>query len=333
MKKYLILIRPYGMLFLGFTPVFSAMANGEFRFVNLGVLLIIGILTHIFSFVQNDYFDITVDKKSKYVSKRPIATGEITKRTGIAIYISSFIISIILVIVFVFSIYSMITLILAIIFFTLYNKYSKQYFAMEYILAIGIFFFGLFGAYAASEKISGLALIVSAVCFMQWLFSVGISANIKDVEYDTKSGIKTTPTMFGVRISNNKLVIPISFIIYSFFIKIVHIFIIFLSFILGYTAFFVFNVPVPALVVSTISIILILFTKGILSAAKEKRDKMLIYVGLQEGLSILLIPSMLMNLLIENMGVIYTVLIFLLLIIWPIFWFRLLFGKKMIPFE
>jgi len=321
------------MLFLGFTPVFSAMANGEFRFVNLGVLLIIGILTHIFSFVQNDYFDITVDKKSKYVSKRPIATGEITKRTGIAIYISSFIISIILVIVFVFSIYSMITLILAIIFFTLYNKYSKQYFAMEYILAIGIFFFGLFGAYAASEKISGLALIVSAVCFMQWLFSVGISANIKDVEYDTKSGIKTTPTMFGVRISNNKLVIPISFIIYSFFIKIVHIFIIFLSFILGYTAFFVFNVPVPALVVSTISIILILFTKGILSAAKEKRDKMLIYVGLQEGLSILLIPSMLMNLLIENMGVIYTVLIFLLLIIWPIFWFRLLFGKKMIPFE
>ena len=333
MKKYLILIRPYGMLFLGFTPVFSAMANGEFRFVNLGVLLIIGILTHIFSFVQNDYFDITVDKKSKYVSKRPIATGEITKRTGIAIYISSFIISIILVIVFVFSIYSMITLILAIIFFTLYNKYSKQYFAMEYILAIGIFFFGLFGAYAASEKISGLALIVSAVCFMQWLFSVGISANIKDVEYDTKSGIKTTPTMFGVRISNNKLVIPISFIIYSFFIKIVHIFIIFLSFILGYTAFFVFNVPVPALVVSTISIILVLFTKGILSAAKEKRDKMLIYVGLQEGLSILLIPSMLMNLLIENMGVIYTVLIFLLLIIWPIFWFRLLFGKKMIPFE
>ena len=321
------------MLFLGFTPVFSAMANGEFRFVNLGVLLIIGILTHIFSFVQNDYFDITVDKKSKYVSKRPIATGEITKRTGIAIYISSFIISIILVIVFVFSIYSMITLILAIIFFTLYNKYSKQYFAMEYILAIGIFFFGLFGAYAASEKISGLALIVSAVCFMQWLFSVGISANIKDVEYDTKSGIKTTPTMFGVRISNNKLIIPTSFILYAFFIKIVHIFIIFLSFILGYTAFFVFNVPVPALVVSTISIILILFTKGILSAAKEKRDKMLIYVGLQEGLSILLIPSMLMNLLIENMGVIYTVLIFLLLIIWPIFWFRLLFGKKMIPFE
>ena len=333
MKKYLILIRPYGMLFLGFTPVFSAMANGEFRFVNLTVLLLIGILTHIFSFVQNDYFDITVDKKSKYVSKRPIATGEITKGKGIAIFISSFIFSIILVIVFMFSIYSIITLILAIIFFTLYNRYSKQYLAMEYILATGIFFFGLFGAYAASDKISGLALIVSTVCFMQWLFSVGISANMKDVEYDTKIGVKTTPTMFGVRISDNKLVIPTSFKIYAFFIKIIHISIIFLSFILGYTAFFVYNLPIPVLLVSAISIILVFLTNEILSALKEKRDKMLIYIGLQEGLSILLIPSMLMNLLIENMGVMHTVLIFLLLMIWPLFWFRLLFGKKMIPLE
>jgi 4-hydroxybenzoate polyprenyltransferase len=333
MKKYLILIRPYGMLFLGFTPVFSAIANGEFSFQNLIVLLIIGLFTHIFSFVQNDYFDITVDKKSEYVSKRPIATGKITKRTGVTIYISSFIISIILAIVFVFSIYCIITLLLAFLFFSIYNRYSKQYFAMEYILAIGIFFFGLFGAYAVSEKISNLALIVSAVCFMQWLFSVGISANLKDVKYDTKLGIKTTPTKFGVRISDNKLVISPFFIFYAYLIKIIHTLIIFLPFILGYTPFFVYNLPIPALLVLTIAIILIFLTKGILSVTKEKREKMLIYVGLQEGLSILLLPSMLMTILIEKIGLIYTVLIFLLLIIWPLFWFRLLFGKKMIPLE
>ena len=54
MKEYLILMRPYGMLFLGFTPVFGALANGESRLLNLLFLLVIGCLVHIFTFVQND---------------------------------------------------------------------------------------------------------------------------------------------------------------------------------------------------------------------------------------------------------------------------------------
>jgi hypothetical protein len=70
-----------------------------------------------------------------------------------------------------------------------------------------------------------------------------------------------------------------------------------------------------------------------LTSKYEKRDKMLIYMGLQEGLSVLLIPIMLMNLLIKNIGVIITTLIFVILIIWPLIWFRVLFGKKMIPLE
>ena len=38
MKRYLKLIRPYGMLFLGFTPVFGAIANGEFTQSHLIIL-------------------------------------------------------------------------------------------------------------------------------------------------------------------------------------------------------------------------------------------------------------------------------------------------------
>ena len=100
MKSYFKLIIPYGMLFLGFTPVFGAIANGEFAFQHLSILFIIGILAHIFVFVQNDYYDFKIDSKSKYVSDRPLATGNITQKTAAIIFLSSFILSLILTIAF-----------------------------------------------------------------------------------------------------------------------------------------------------------------------------------------------------------------------------------------
>ena len=89
MKRYLKLIRPYGMLFLGFTPVFGAIANGEFALSHLIILLIIGLLAHIFTFVQNDYYDFEIDRKSKYVSNRPLVTGSISQKTTVALFASS----------------------------------------------------------------------------------------------------------------------------------------------------------------------------------------------------------------------------------------------------
>ena len=65
----------------------------------------------------------------------------------------------------------------------------------------------------------------------------------------------------------------------------------------------------------------------------KKRDKMLIFVGIQEGLALLLLPILLMSILIDKFGVIQTFLLILLFILWPIFWFRILYGKKMIPLE
>ncbi len=127
MKSYLKLIRPYGMLFLGFTPVFGAIANGEFKLSHLFILFIIGLLAHIFTFVQNDYFDVEVDSKSKYVSNRPLATGSISQKTVVVIFLSSFILSLVLVIIFFFSLQSFVVLLLSFLFITLYNKYSNFY--------------------------------------------------------------------------------------------------------------------------------------------------------------------------------------------------------------
>lgn len=333
MKHYLILIRPYGMLFLGFTPVFGAIANGEFTQSHLIILFIIGLLAHIFTFVQNDYYDVEIDNKSKYVSNRPLATGSISQKTTVFIFVSSFILSLLLTIVFFFTFYSFALLLLSFLCMTLYNKYSKRFFGMEYILGAGVFTYGIFGALTVSNKISSLAIIVSALGFLQWLFSVGISANLKDVEFDSKLGIRTTPTVFGVHVSDKKLIIPLSFSLYTFIIKFIHILIASFPFFLGYTSIFIYNLPIPGICFLTISIILLYLTLKILSTPMRKRDKMLRYVGLQEGLALLLIPITLTSYLTENISILPIFLLILLFIFWPLFWFRILYGKRMIPLE
>ena len=224
MKRYFKLIRPYGMLFLGFTPVFGAIANGELTLSHLTLLLVIGLLAHIFTFVQNDYYDVEIDSKSKYVSDRPLVAEGISRNTAFVIFFSSFLLSLTIAMIFFFTIYSFIVLLISFLFMTFYNKYSKRFFAMEYILGAGVFTYGIFGALTVSNHVPSLVIIVSAAGFMQWLFSVGISANLKDVEFDTKQGIRTMPTVFGVKAIGKRLLIPVSFWVYVFGVKIIHIF-------------------------------------------------------------------------------------------------------------
>lgn len=333
LKDYAKLVRPYGMLYLGLTPVFGAICNGEFHLSNLFLLLIIGLLAHIFTFVQNDIFDIEVDKKSSYVTERPLVSGVISKRVATTIVLFSFIIPIIIAIIFLFSILSFFILIISFLLVTIYNKFSKKIFGMEYVLAIGIFTFGLFGALTARDNISNLALIISFVAMMQWLFSVGIFANLKDVKYDTKTGVKTTPAIFGVKVIKNTLKIPLSFKIYAFSIKTIHIIAAALPFIFYFTSPYVYNLPIPLISFILLSGIVLYLVKRILSTPLSERDKMLVYEGLQEGLAFLLIPIVLLSYLFESIGIFQTLLLIALMIIWPLSSLRIVFGKKLIPLE
>ncbi|MDH7507150.1 MAG: UbiA prenyltransferase family protein [Candidatus Thermoplasmatota archaeon] len=327
------LIRPYGLLFLGLTPVFSAIFNGMFDFFYLFILFLIGSLSHIFIFVQNDYFDVEVDKKSIYVSKRPLIVGSISKKEALLIVVLSFLLSIILVFIFIFKIMSFIFLLLSFFFFSMYNKYSKKNAFMEYVLSAGVFTFGLFGAFSVNNTISDLAIIFCFFASIQWLFSVGVFANFKDVEYDTKIGIKTTPTLLGVKIIDKKLFVSNVFKVYAFGIKIIHIIIAMLPFLFRFTSMYIDSLPIQLIFFIILSIIILYLLVKILLTPLSKRNKMLIYEGLQEGFSYLLVPTVYAGYLIEHLGFLSTILLIVFMIIWPLTCFRILFGKKMIPFE
>lgn len=333
MRQYLILFRPYGILFLGLTPVFGAIANGEFSLFPLILLCIVGFLVHIFTFVQNDYYDLEIDSKSAYVSNRPLSSGVISQKKVFIIFITCFILSLIITTAAFFNLFSLLALLLTFLLITMYNKYSKRQSGMEYILSCGVFTFGIFGAITVSNNITSFAIFVSTFGFMQWLFSVGISANLKDVDFDSKQGIRTTPIILGVQAIDNNLLIPSRFKVYSFLIKILHISIAFFSFLFGYTSIFVYGLPIPGICFLLLSILLVYLTWKILSTPISQRDKMLIYIGLQEGLALLLIPITLMSYLIENISIIPTISLILIIVLWPILTFRILFGKRLIPLE
>lgn len=332
-REYLKLIRPYGMLFIGFTPVFSALCNGKYDGFSLFLLLVIGVLGHIFVFVQNDYLDMEVDRQSKYVVQRPLISGVISRAQARGLFLGAFFVSLSIVVVFFFSLRSLALLLLSFFLMTLYNRYSKQTPGMEYVLAAAVFCYGVFGAFTVSEEISFFALSISGVAALQWVFSVGVSANLKDVEYDTKLGITTTPVLFGTHVVENELQKPMSFNVYAYTIKFLHVGVALLPFIFGYSSYLINGFPFPLICFLVLAFLLFYTTKGILTTSLRNRNLMLIYEGAHEGLALLLIPVVLLSTLTEYFGVIVTLLLMLSLIAWPLLCLRFLYGKSLIPLE
>jgi 4-hydroxybenzoate polyprenyltransferase len=332
-REYVKLIRPYGILFIGLTPVFGALCNGLFDGLSLFLLLVIGALGHIFVFVQNDFFDLEVDRQSRYVMKRPLMSGMISHRGARLLFLGAFFLSVLLTCIFFFSVYCLLLLLLAFFCMTLYNWLSKRKPLMEYILGLAVFFYGLFGAFAASESISVFALLISCGGFLQWVFSVGVSANLKDVEFDTKLGIRTTPVIFGTKAIGNELRKPASFVFYAYGIKLLHLSVVGLPFFFGFSSPFLFGYPLPLIGFLCIAGLLFFSTREILLLPIDKRNQMLRYEGLHEGLALLLIPFVLFSYLVAQVGLLLSFLLIFFLILWPILCLRILYGKNLIPLE
>ena len=70
--------------------IFAAISVNNYSFSTIAPLIIIGILSGIYAFVLNDYYDVEVDKLSKDLSNRALVKGTISKKTAIIIAISCF---------------------------------------------------------------------------------------------------------------------------------------------------------------------------------------------------------------------------------------------------
>jgi 4-hydroxybenzoate polyprenyltransferase len=315
LRGYLQLMRLYG-IFIVMMPILGAISNGIFS--GLSFLLIVGICANIFGFVQNDYFDIEIDKKSGYVADRPLASGLISKEEAIAFMALLFIASVLITLVF-FSHLSFLFLMLYYLFYTLYNKLSKRFAWMEYFLGLAAMMIFFAGAFSYKTEISLPCILISFLPLLKYAFNVGISANLKDLKYDLLQEVKTTPAVFGAK-ADNGIYVPKSFILYGYSLKIVFIIIVF--FVLYY-----FPAYISLLLVSVTSLFLI-YTAYKVFENIEKRGEMLFYAEIHEILTYVMIASVLYDYVAIHYNVFLAFSLVIIPPLWIVFCLKIFFGGR-----
>ncbi|HEC82598.1 MAG TPA: hypothetical protein ENI53_01775 [Thermoplasmatales archaeon] len=315
-KAYIQLMRIYG-IFIAMMPLLGAISNGIFH--GFVFLIIVGICSNIFGFVQNDYFDIEIDRKSGHVSNRPLASGLISKNEAI-IFMAILLIIAFAITIFLFSAYALLFLVLYFFFYTVYNRYSKKFAFMEYSLGLAGTMIFLYGAFSFKEEISIYCFLISLLPILKYAFNVGISANLKDIEYDLKQGVRTTPSLFGMNLG--KLLIPKSFVLYSYSLKIIYVIVAFFAlYTMQMDAYF------SLLLIITSSLFLFYTIKKIFDNFGNRRE-MLFYAEIHEILAYVLMASILYDYVAVNYNPFLSFSLIILPPLWILLSLKILFGGK-----
>jgi len=221
--EYLRLLRPQGASATAATILIGSLIMGLRDLFLLFILFIIGVLSHFFVFVLNDYADIKVDRESKDLQKKPLVSGVIPKEHAILIALISGFCAYILTIFYFHSIFPLVFLSLAFISGGTYDLLGKQIIGSDVFIAGACLFICLFGASTVSINFSNLIFIVAFSCFFHVIFNNAVEGGLKDVDHDFLAGAKTTATKMGVRLEAGRLKITKKFSVFSYSIKFVYI--------------------------------------------------------------------------------------------------------------
>ena len=316
MKKfsaYAKLLRLPGLGGLAIPPVFGAISVGIYDFYNLSILFIIGAFAAIFGFVLNDYADVELDKLIKELHGKPLVSGVISKKNAVAICIISVILT------FFFTIFlwkgnkidelkfsAITTLTIAGLLGTIYNLYGKKLIASDFLVALSMSFIFLFGALSFSKP-NLLTWIIFLLTFNQTLHMNAIEGGIKDADHDFIMGVKNIALAAGIKVSRNKIFIPLHFKVFGMGIRFFSAFLIFIPFIYGLK----YEIWQILLLLILISFVLYLENK-LLSMKKFDRRKIRKKISLAAFLRYSVVPFML----ISKIGYIAIFLAF-----FPIIWY------------
>jgi 4-hydroxybenzoate polyprenyltransferase len=222
--KYLGLIRAQGAAFTGIVVIIgSLIMMGQRDLLYLSILFIIGVLSHIFTFVLNEYTDVRVDEKSQYLKEKPLVSGDVPKNHALFIALLAAAFAIGLAIIFFRSPYPLFLLSLALLLGGLYDVFGKKIPASDLLIGGGCFFGCLFGASTVSIHFTNLVYIISLSVFFYIVFSNAVLGGLKDADHDYLAGAKTTATRMGVKVENGKLLIPKKFSVFAYIVELSYI--------------------------------------------------------------------------------------------------------------
>lgn len=301
-REYLKLARISIASITGLAPVIGALAVGQFLSFDLLILFLIGIFGHTYGMTHNDLIDYNLDKKTSAIKDRPLVSGTISKKQAWIFALGCLSIMFALAIILAIPTMNYLPIFLLIIptaCVSLYNIVGKKIPFADALLAIGIFFFILYGALSQQVDLDHVPLLVWIICVLgtiQMLSINVIAGGFKDVENDIRQGARTGAGFLGVRIFKNKTFIPISFVIIAYTLQILNISIAYLPLLfIDDFASSVFLRYLIFILITIIGLSAIYITWKFLALARFERGRIRMLFNLQGYINFTLAPILLMS--------------------------------------
>ncbi len=302
-REYFKLARSFNAVLTGISPVMGAIAMEQYNIVTLLILFLIGFFGHSFGFVFNDIVDYKIDKTSKEISDRPLISGTISLKKAWIFALFCIILAFVIAGIIAFNssyYFPIIVLALSALSIIFYDLISKKLPFMDIFVAIGIFFFILYGVSTQVSSLSDVTPLAWIVCLLgsiQVFFMQIVAGGLKDIENDYNSGAKTAAVALGVRVKNKRLHTSISFQILAYSIQIVDIIFVFLPFlIIDQFVSSMYLTMFQWLTLGLISGMMIFFSYKLMNMEIFDRKKARTYIGSHYMINFALVPIMLMTL-------------------------------------
>jgi len=222
---YAKLLRIPGLGGLAIPPVIGALTVGVLDINILVILFIIGSLSAIYGFILNDYADVELDKLVKELQKKPLVSGEVSRRNALAISVFCIMFTFIFVFLLWRGMYlddykfaAVLSIVLAGVLGSIYNIFGKKIVGSDFLVAIAMAFVFLFGALAFGKP-TMLTWVIFILTFNQTIHMNAVEGGIKDSDHDYKMGVKNIALVSGVKVSGNKILIPTSFKVFGMGIR------------------------------------------------------------------------------------------------------------------
>ena len=235
-SEYLKLARSFNITLTGFAPVMGAFAMGQTDLFILFLLFVVGCLGHAYGFTHNDIVDYQHDIHIPEIAARPLVKGTISKKQA-WLFACFCLLAAGLIVVYLSTTTSRYLSLgifcLPVLCVTLYNYIGKRFPFMDIILALGMFFLILWAALTQTNDVHQVNFVTWILCVLgaiQVLYMNVIAGGLKDIRHDTQKGAQTTAVWLGVRVTDTKLFIPLTFILLAFSLQILNIIAVFLPF-------------------------------------------------------------------------------------------------------
>ena len=323
------LLRIPGLGGLAIPPVIGALSVGVLNLYSLLILFVIGAFAAIYGFILNDYADVKLDKLIKELRGKPLVSGIISRINAIAI--SIFCIFFAFLFIFIlwygktfdeYKFAAILCIFFAGILGSIYNLYGKKIVGSDFLVAISVAFVFLFGALSFGEP-TILTWVIFILTFNNLLHMNAVEGGIKDADHDFIIGVKNIALSSGVKVDGEKIFIPNHFKAFGLAIRIFSAFLFFVPFVVFGYDYYLWQIVLLAL----LTFVFLYLSVKLVTIKTYDRNTIRKYIGVQSFLGYSLVPIMLISII----GVLYSIILIILPMVWYIISAPLLEEKLFRP--